>query len=67
MSSASAVRYARALFDVAVKESDPSRIEQELSSITSLIKGHAELQHALESPGVPPIAKKAVVQALVER
>ena len=67
MSSASALRYARALFDVAVKESDPSRIEQELSSITSLVKGHAELRNALESPGVPPVAKKAVVQALVER
>jgi F-type H+-transporting ATPase subunit delta len=67
MSSASAVRYARALFDVALKESDPTRIEQELSSITALIKGNAELQNALESPGVPPHAKKAVVQALVER
>jgi F-type H+-transporting ATPase subunit delta len=67
MSSASAARYARALFDVALKESDPSRIEQELSSITALVKGHPELQNALESPGVPPIAKKSVVQALVER
>lgn len=67
MSSASAVRYARALFDVALKESDPSRIEQELSSIAALITGHTELQNALQSPGVPPHAKKAVVQALVDR
>lgn len=67
MSSASAVRYARALFDVALKESDPEKIEQELSSVTALVKGHPELQNALESPGVPPHAKKAVVQALVER
>jgi F-type H+-transporting ATPase subunit delta len=67
MSSASAVRYARALFDVASKESDPSRIEQELSSVTALVKGHAELQTALESPGVPPAAKKSVVEALVSR
>jgi F-type H+-transporting ATPase subunit delta len=67
MSSASAVRYARALFDVALKESDPSRIEQELSSIVSLVTTHADLKNALESPGVPPVAKKAVVQALVER
>lgn len=67
MSSASAVRYARALFDVALKESDPGRIEQELSSITALVKGHPELQNALESPGVPPHAKKAVAQALAER
>ena len=67
MSSASAVRYARALFDVALKESDPTRIEQELSSIATLINEHAELQNALESRGVPPQAKKAVVQALVDR
>jgi len=67
MSSASAVRYARALFDVALKESDPSHIEQELSSVEALVKGHADLQNVFESPSVPPHAKKAVVQALVER
>ena len=67
MSSASAVRYARALFDVALKESDPSRVEQELSSIVTLVAGHAELRNALESPGVPPLAKKSVVEALVSR
>jgi len=67
MSSASAVRYARALFDVALKESDPSRVEQELSSIVTLVTGHAELRNALESPGVPPVAKKSVVEALVSR
>ena len=67
MSSASAVRYARALFDVALAESDPVRIEQELSSIVSLVQEHADLRNALESPGVPPVAKKGVAQALVER
>lgn len=67
MSSASAVRYARALFDVALQESDPARIEQELSSVATLIHEHSELQTALESRGVPPQAKKAVVQALVDR
>jgi F-type H+-transporting ATPase subunit delta len=67
MSSGSAVRYARALFDVGLKESDPTRIEQELSSIVTLVTGHAELRNALESPGVPPAAKKSVVEALVAR
>ena len=66
-SRASAVRYARALFDVAVKESEPGQVEQELSSITALIKGHADLQRALESPSVPPTSKKALVEALVQR
>jgi F-type H+-transporting ATPase subunit delta len=66
-SRASAARYARALFDVALKESEPGQIEQELASITSLIKQHADLQTALESPSVPPTGKKAVVEALVQR
>jgi len=66
-SRASAARYARALFDVAVQESEPGQIEQELSSITALIKSHSDLQKAIESPSVPPTAKKAVVEALVQR
>lgn len=66
-SRASAARYARALFDVALQESEPGQVEQELSSIASLIDAHADLKAAVESPGVPPHAKKALVQALAER
>jgi len=66
-SRASALRYARALFDVAVQESEPGQIEQELSSITALIKGHVELQTALESPSVSPTNKRALVASLVQR
>ena len=66
-SRASAARYARALFDVAVKESEPGRIEQELESITALIREHHDLQLALESPSVSPSGKKAVVDALLQR
>jgi len=61
------MRYARALFDVALKESDAGRVEQELSSVTTLVQEHGELRIALESPGVSPAGKKAVVQALVAR
>jgi F0F1-type ATP synthase delta subunit len=68
MSSASAVRYARALFDVALKESDPSRIEQELSfhrprsSRDTLNCGtHSKARVFRLSP------KKSVVQALISR
>ncbi len=64
---ASAMRYARALFDVAVSESDPVKIEQELAAISGLVESHAELRNVFESPGIPPAAKKAVVQSLVER
>ena len=66
-SRASATRYARALFDVAVKESDPGQVEQELAAVVGLVKDNHELQVALESPGVPPAGKKSVVQALAQR
>jgi len=64
---ASAMRYARALFEVALNESEPARIEQELSGIRDLVASHAELRNVFESPGIPPEAKKAVVRSLVER
>ena len=66
-SRASAVRYARALFDVAVKESEPGQVEQELQAIITLIKEHGDLQLALVSPSVSPTGKKSVVSALVQR
>jgi len=64
---ASAVRYARALFDVALEDSEPGQIEQELAAINGLVKSQPDLQRAFESPSVPPIGKKGVVQALVDR
>jgi F0F1-type ATP synthase delta subunit len=42
-SRASAARYARALFDVALKESDPVQIERELAAFAALMSSNAEL------------------------
>ncbi|MGH9201599.1 MAG: ATP synthase F1 subunit delta [Vicinamibacterales bacterium] len=66
-SRASAARYARALFDVAVKESNPEQIEQELSVCVELLRGHPELQRLLTTPGVPVAGKRRVLQAVAER
>ena len=64
---ASAARYARALLDVAIKESDPEQVEQELGAFVDLLAGHSDLQKVLTNPAVPVTAKHSVVEALLDR
>jgi F-type H+-transporting ATPase subunit delta len=64
---ASAARYARALLDVAIKESSPERAEQELAAFADLLRQHADLQRALVHPTVPVAAKRDVVQQVLDR
>jgi F-type H+-transporting ATPase subunit delta len=64
---ASAARYARALLDVAIKESDPERAGEELSTFVDLVGNHPELSRVLANPVVPAADKRVVVQHLVER
>jgi len=64
---ASAARYARALLDVAIKESDPERAEQELATFVDLVGRHPDLERVLANPVVPAADKRAVVQQIVER
>jgi F-type H+-transporting ATPase subunit delta len=64
---ASAARYAKALFDVAITESTPEQAEKELTAFSDLVRAHAELRLALESPAVPAARKRAVVDQLLER
>ena len=66
-SRASAARYARALFDVALADADVPRTEQDLNDFAALLSGHETLQKALASPGVPPSGKRAVIEALIAR
>jgi F-type H+-transporting ATPase subunit delta len=66
-SRASAARYARALFDVALKESDPAQIERDLASFAGLMSSNAELHGALMNPAVPISAKRQIVDALAAR
>lgn len=64
---ASAARYAKALFDVALAESTPEQAEKELSAFFSLMRSHAELEQALTSPAIPAGRKRAVVDQLLDR
>jgi len=62
-----AARYARAMFDVAVKEADPQAVERELASFAELVREHALLATVLANPAVPAPRKRALVEQLSER
>jgi F-type H+-transporting ATPase subunit delta len=64
---ASAARYAKALLDVAIKESDPERAEQELATFVDLVRQNPELQRTLANPVVPAADKRAIAQHSLER
>jgi len=66
-SRASAARYARALFDVALQESDPVQIERDLASFAGLMSSNAELQGVLTNPAVPVAPKRQITDALAKR
>src|SRR5581483_9266322 len=66
-SRASAARYARALFDVALKESDPAQIGLDLASFAGLMSSNAELQATLTNPAVPVTAKREIVNTIATR
>jgi F-type H+-transporting ATPase subunit delta len=66
-SRAAATRYARALFDVARKESDVQQAGRELSGFAQLIAGNEMLARVLENPAIPVARKRAVVEQLLAR
>jgi F-type H+-transporting ATPase subunit delta len=59
-------RYARALFDVALKEHvDLQSIDDQLASFVALLNGHPVLEKALLNPAVPAPKKRVVVEQLL--
>jgi F-type H+-transporting ATPase subunit delta len=64
---ASAGRYAKALLDVAIKEADPVKTEQELASFAELYSAHEDLRKAFANPAVPVQAKRGVIEQLSSR
>jgi F-type H+-transporting ATPase subunit delta len=60
-------RYARALFDVALKEADVDQAGRELAAFAQLVAGHEMLTRVLTNPALPIAQKRAVVQQLIER
>jgi F-type H+-transporting ATPase subunit delta len=66
-SRAAAARYARALFDVVLKEADPAPVDTELSAFSALVSANPALHRALVTPSIPPSRKRAVVEALLAK
>jgi F-type H+-transporting ATPase subunit delta len=60
-------RYARALFDVALKEADVEQAGRELAAFAQLVAGHEMLTRVLTNPALPVAQKRAVVQQLLDR
>jgi len=63
----SAGRYARALLDVALGESDPQVVEQQLAAVTDLFRGHDDLWKVMTNPAVPVTKKLAIVAELLPK
>jgi F-type H+-transporting ATPase subunit delta len=64
---AAATRYARALFDVVLKEGDVEQAGRELSAFAALLGEHEALQRVLSNPAVPAPRKRAVIEQLLAR
>jgi F-type H+-transporting ATPase subunit delta len=61
-----ALRYARALLDVAVKErADLDQIERDLDAVARLFTDYPQLAHVLLNPVVPVPRKRAAVADLI--
>ena len=63
---AAALRYARALFDVALKEhADLDLVLRDLRGFAGLMAEHEALRRVLVNPAVPAARKRAVVETLL--
>lgn len=60
----SATRYAKALLDVAIQESDPARVERDLTSVVEAMQSSAELRRAMTNPGIPQTVRVNIVNAI---
>jgi F-type H+-transporting ATPase subunit delta len=66
-SRGAAIRYARALFDVAQKEADIQTVGRELSEFARIVSSHELLMKSLSNPAVPTPRKRAVIEQLLAR
>jgi F-type H+-transporting ATPase subunit delta len=66
-SRAAATRYARALFDVSLKEGQIDRARQDLGAFAGLISSNEALARVLANPAIPVQKKRALVNELIAR
>ncbi len=65
-SRAAATRYARALFDVALKESDIRQAGRDLDGFAGVVAGNETLARVLANPAIPAAQKRAVIDSLLQ-
>jgi F-type H+-transporting ATPase subunit delta len=63
----SAARYARALLDVALKESDPEKAERDLTAFVSAMDASAEFKRVLLSPRVPAATRRQAAEIIAQK
>lgn len=63
----SAARYARALFDVAQKESDVTKVQQDLTAVVATVAGNPDLARVLASHTVPELARRNIIVSIGEK
>jgi F-type H+-transporting ATPase subunit delta len=61
-----AKRYAKALFEVAKEKDIISKVEEELKSVVSAIRDHADLQKFLNHPNIGASAKTDLLKQIFE-
>lgn len=64
---ASAGRYARALFDVALQEQLLDQVATDLARVADLVAGSDELRRTFGNPALPAHLKRKIAQALADR
>lgn len=64
-SRAAAVRYARAIFDVAIQQGDVQQVGRDLAGFAEVVAGHETLRRVLSNPAVPAPRKRALVEQLL--
>lgn len=64
---AAGTRYARALFDVALKETDVAQVGRDLGAFAQLVAGNEALARVLSNPAIPAARKRGVIEQLLAR
>ena len=66
-SRAAGIRYARALFDVALKEADVQQVGRDLREFAGIVAGNDALSKVLSNPAIPAAQKRGIVDELLQR
>ena len=66
-SRAAGIRYARALFDVALKEGDVQQAGRDLAEFAGIVSGNDGLARVLSNPAVAAAQKRGIVDQLLLR